>query len=96
MAVCQNGVTMEYNKELGLRLKKVEGQIRGVEKMLEESRNCVDIIQQLQASQSAISSTNQLIIRQYLSQCLKDGINNSDQEKINELSKLFSLLEIKE
>jgi DNA-binding FrmR family transcriptional regulator len=96
LSVCQNGVTMEYNKELSLRLKKVEGQIRGVEKMLEENRNCVDIIQQLQAAQSAISSTNQLIIRQYLTQCLKDGINKSDQEKIYELSKLFSLLEIKE
>ena len=66
MAVCQNGVTMEYNKDLSLRLKKVEGQIRGVEKMLEESRNCVDIIQQLQAAQSAISSTNQLIIQAIL------------------------------
>ena len=96
MAVCQNGVTMEYNKDLGLRLKKVEGQIRGVEKMLEESRNCVEIIQQLQAAQSAISSTNQLIIRQYLSQCLRDNGINTDQDKINEFSKLFSLLEIKE
>ena len=96
MAVCQNGVTMEYNKDLGLRLKKVEGQIRGVEKMLEESRNCVEIIQQLQAAQSAISSTNQLIIRQYLSQCLRDNGVNKDQDKINEFSKLFSLLEIKE
>jgi DNA-binding FrmR family transcriptional regulator len=96
LAVCQNGVTMEYNKDLTLRLKKVEGQLHGVLKMLEDRRNCVDIIQQLQAAQSAISSTNQLIIRQYLSQCLKEGINNSDLEKINELSKLFSLLEIKE
>jgi DNA-binding FrmR family transcriptional regulator len=96
LAVCQNGVTMEYNKDLGLRLKKVEGQIRGVEKMLEESRNCVEIIQQLQAAQSAISSTNQLIIRQYLSQCLRDNGVNTDQDKINEFSKLFSLLEIKE
>jgi DNA-binding FrmR family transcriptional regulator len=87
---------MEYNKDLGLRLKKVEGQIRGVEKMLEESRNCVEIIQQLQAAQSAISSTNQLIIRQYLSQCLRDNGVNTDQDKINEFSKLFSLLEIKE
>ena len=87
---------MEYNKDLGLRLKKVEGQIRGVEKMLEESRNCVEIIQQLQAAQSAISSTNQLIIRQYLSQCLRDNGINTDQDKINEFSKLFSLLEIKE
>jgi len=96
LAVCQNGVTMEYNKDLSLRLKKVEGQIRGVEKMLEESRNCVDIIQQLQAAQSAISSTNQLIIRQYLSQCLRDDVRNTDQDKINELSKLFTMLEIKE
>jgi DNA-binding FrmR family transcriptional regulator len=87
---------MEYNKDLGMRLKKVEGQIRGVEKMLEESRNCVEIIQQLQAAQSAISSTNQLIIRQYLSQCLRDNGVNTDQDKINEFSKLFSLLEIKE
>lgn len=96
LAVCQNGVTMEYNKDLTLRLKKVEGQLHGVLKMLEDKRSCVDIIQQLQAAQSAISSTNQMIIRQYLSQCLKDGINNSDQENINEISKLFSLLEIKE
>ena len=60
--------------------------------MLDDSRNCMDIIQQLQAAQSAISSTNQLIIRQYLSHCLREDTHNSDQDKINELSKLFSLL----
>jgi DNA-binding FrmR family transcriptional regulator len=87
---------MEYGKDLGLRLKKVEGQIRGVEKMLEEQRSCVDIIQQLHAAQSAISSTNQLIIRQYLSQCLRDNGHPDDPDKINEMSKLFNMLEIKE
>jgi DNA-binding FrmR family transcriptional regulator len=83
---------MEYNKDISLRLKKVEGQIRGIQKMLDENRNCMDIIQQLQAIQSAVSSTNQLIIKQYLSNCFKDSNLGSDQEKLNEVSKLFALI----
>ena len=82
---------MEYNKDISLRLKKVEGQIRGIQKMLDEDRNCVDVIQQLQAIQSAISSTNQLIIKQYLSNCFKDS-NLDSEEKINEVSKLMALI----
>ncbi len=82
---------MEYNKDISLRLKKVEGQIRGIQKMLDEDRNCVDVIQQLQAIQSAVSSTNQLIIKQYLSNCFKDS-NLDSEEKINEVSKLMALI----
>ncbi len=83
---------MEYNKDISLRLKKVEGQVRGVQKMLDENRNCMDVIQQLQAIQSAVSSTNQLIIKQYLSNCFNDSNLGTDQEKLNEVSKLFALI----
>jgi DNA-binding FrmR family transcriptional regulator len=84
---------MEYDQDLTLRLKKVEGQIRGIQKMLEDNRDCMDVIQQLQAVKSAINSTNQLIIKQYLNKCINDGSINSGQDKINELLKLLTWIE---
>jgi DNA-binding FrmR family transcriptional regulator len=84
---------MEYDQDLTLRLKKVEGQIRGIQKMLEDNRDCMDVIQQLQAVKSAINSINQLIIKQYLNKCINDGSIYSGQEKINELLKILTWIE---
>lgn len=84
---------MEYDQDLTLRLKKAEGQIRGIQKMLEEERDCLDVIQQLQAVKSAINSTNQLLIKHYLVKCMNSSTVNTDQENLNNLSKLISWIE---
>lgn len=53
------------------RLRRLEGQVRGVERMIEEGRDCEDIITQLRAVRSAIESVGTLILRNYMKICFK-------------------------
>ncbi|PEX82414.1 metal-sensitive transcriptional regulator, partial [Bacillus cereus] len=63
---------MEYKKNTKNRLKRIEGQIRGVLRMMEEDKDCKDIVTQLSASRSAIDRTIGLIVAENLEQCLRD------------------------
>lgn len=54
------------------RLRKIEGQVRGVQAMLEEERECREIMQQLTAIHSAVQSTSRVFFRDYASMCLAE------------------------
>ena len=55
------------------RLKKVEGQIRGVQRMIEEGRDCESILQQLTAVRSAVHTASLALARAYATQCLVEA-----------------------
>lgn len=57
-------------EDLQKRLKRIEGQVRGVQRMLDEDRDCHEIIQQLAAIRSAVQGASLLFMRQYASDCL--------------------------
>ncbi|MDR7074698.1 MULTISPECIES: metal-sensitive transcriptional regulator [Bacillales] len=69
---------MEYTQEMKNRLKRIEGQIRGVLRMLEEEKDCKDVITQLSASRTAIDRTIGLIVGTNLEQCLRDQMEKGD------------------
>ena len=81
-----------HSKELP-RLKKIEGQIRGIHKMIEEKRYCVDILQQLGAVKSAINSLQANLLETHLNSCIKESLqlkNEKDiEEKLAELKDIF-------
>jgi len=54
------------------RLKRIEGQVRGIEKMIEDSRDCESIITQLGAVRSAIESVGALLLRNYMRICFNN------------------------
>jgi DNA-binding FrmR family transcriptional regulator len=54
------------------RLKRIEGQVRGIRGMLNEERDCQDIMQQLTAIHSAIQSTSRIFLQDYAATCLAD------------------------
>ena len=54
------------------RLKRIEGQIRGVQAMLEEERDCREIMQQLGAIHSAVQSTSRVFLQDYATACLTE------------------------
>ncbi len=54
------------------RLKRVEGQVRGIQKMIENSRDCESVITQLAAARSAIDGVGGIILRNYMKICFKD------------------------
>ncbi|MBI2831282.1 MAG: metal-sensitive transcriptional regulator [Chloroflexi bacterium] len=57
--------------EINARLKKIEGQIRGIQKMVTDERDCVDIMMQLAATKSALQSVAGMVLRNYTSICLE-------------------------
>ena len=53
---------MEYNQDMKNRLKRIEGQVRGVLRMMEEGKDCREVITQLTASRSALDRTIGLVV----------------------------------
>ncbi len=64
------------------RLKKIKGQIDGIEKMIHERRYCVDILTQLKASSSALRSVEGVILKRHLRGCVQDALMLKDQDQI--------------
>ncbi len=60
----------EAKDKLIQRLRRVEGQIRGVESMLDEERDCQEILQQLSAIRSAVQSASRIFLQEYATTCL--------------------------
>jgi DNA-binding FrmR family transcriptional regulator len=75
----------EAKQDLGKRLRRLEGQVRGVQKMLDEDRDCQEIVQQLAAIRSAAHQISLLLVRSYAAECLMDGSRRTAQQAINEL-----------
>ena len=64
-------------EELQKRLRRIEGQVRGVQKMIDEDRDCHEIIQQLAAIRSAVQGASMMFMKQYASDCLM-SVDRSD------------------
>jgi DNA-binding FrmR family transcriptional regulator len=68
--------------DLTKRLRRIEGQVRGVTKMVEDDRDCREIIQQLAAIRSAANQVSLLVARSYASQCLCEPLEDDDRESV--------------
>ena len=68
----------ELRADLLLRLKKVNGQVNGISKMVEQDRYCADVLQQLAAAQSALEAISRKVARNYLERCVTDAVNHGD------------------
>ncbi|SFL90511.1 DNA-binding transcriptional regulator, FrmR family [Gracilibacillus orientalis] len=63
---------MEYNDQMKNRMKRIEGQVRGLMKMMEEQKDCRDVVTQMSAVRSALDRTAALIVSTNLEQCIRD------------------------
>lgn len=84
--------TAQQKKTLTNRLKRLEGQIRGLEKMIEDDAYCNDILQQSMSVSSAIDGFNQELLGYHLKGCVTEGIKNNDEEIVDELLKTMRKL----
>jgi DNA-binding FrmR family transcriptional regulator len=64
-----------------VRLKTVEGHIRGIERMLESDAYCIDVIQQIQAVQSALNKISAIILDEHLNSCLIKAVRGDDPDE---------------
>ena len=81
--------TQEEVKRLTNRLKRIEGQIRGIEGMLEKDAYCPDIMIQVSAVNSALNSFNKELLAQHIRTCVADDIRAGKDETIDELVKVL-------
>ena len=63
------------------RLKRVDGQIKAIDRMIEQDVPCVDIIIQINAAKTALHKIGQVVLEGHLNHCVKDGIEHGDAEK---------------
>jgi CsoR family transcriptional regulator, copper-sensing transcriptional repressor len=75
------------------RIRRIRGQLDGVERMIEDRRYCPDIIIQVQAIRSALSALESKLLEEHLQSCVKDAFLSSDDKnknsKIEEILKLI-------
>ena len=84
--------TEEEKKILLTRLKKAEGQIRGIEKMITEDAYCPDILVQVSAVTSALNSFNKELMACHMRSCVTEDIRAGKDEAIDEFVKIIQKL----
>jgi DNA-binding FrmR family transcriptional regulator len=76
------------------RLSRIEGQVRGVARMVDEDRYCIDILTQVQAVRAALSRVETEMLRDHLGHCIEAAINGGDAvEQRRKAGELIELLE---
>lgn len=71
----------EKRERLLTRLRRIEGQIRGLQRMVSEDRYCGDILDQVHSVQKALRSVARVITRNHLETCVTDALRSGDEEK---------------
>jgi DNA-binding FrmR family transcriptional regulator len=79
------------HKEHLINLKKIEGQVRGLQSMIDDEKYCIDILNQLKAVKNALVSVEGKILKNHLKACVKDSLseNASFDDKVNEIVNLL-------
>jgi DNA-binding FrmR family transcriptional regulator len=84
----------ENKPKLLNRLSRVEGQVRGIARMVEEGRYCIDILTQLQAVRAALIKVETEMLKDHLGHCIEGAIVSGDRdEQRRKASELIELLE---
>lgn len=79
-------------KSLTNRLNRIEGQVRGINKMLEDEAYCTDILTQVSAVQSALNSFSKEILEEHVRTCVVNDIRDGKEEVIDDLLKTIRKL----
>ena len=76
------------------RLNRIEGQVRGIARMVEEDRYCIDVLTQLQAVRAALARVETEMLKDHLGHCIEGAIVSGDKdEQRQKASELIALLE---
>ncbi|MAC57838.1 MAG: transcriptional regulator [Novosphingobium sp.] len=83
----------ETRKATVNRLRRIEGQVRGLAQMVEDQRYCMDILHQIQAVKSALGKVESAVLKDHAACCVAEAIHSGDmseqQQKFSELIELF-------
>ncbi len=83
----------QTKRRMLLRLRRIEGQVRGLQRMVEEERYCPDVLEQLSAVHESLRAVGQLLLRNHLEHCATNAIRSGDPARAartyEELTALF-------
>ena len=81
------------HKQIERLLKTARGQLDGILKMVEEDRYCLDVSNQLMATQSILKKANRMVLKAHMNSCVRQAVASGDpEEKLNELAVLLDKL----
>ncbi len=84
----------DTREQVALRLRRIGGQVRGLERMVAEPRLCVDLLNQISAVQAALKSVGEEILRFHVQRCVPGSfarrLRRNERARLEELEKIFS------
>lgn len=83
---------MDYNDQIKNRVKRIEGQLRGILRMMEEQNDCKDVITQLSAARTAIDRTIGVIVSSNLVECVRQADENGEKNAEDLIKEAVQLL----
>jgi len=86
-------MTPQTKKHASTRLRRVAGQIEGIQRMVEEDRYCVDVLHQISAARAALAKVSKLLLESHINTCVRSAFDSDDhrdrEAKVEELLGIF-------
>jgi DNA-binding FrmR family transcriptional regulator len=87
-------MTPETRKNARSRLARIEGQVRGLVRMVDDDRYCIDVITQLQAVRAALARVERLVLQDHVGHCVADAAASGDEvERGRKIEELITVLD---
>ena len=71
----------ETKEDMLKRLRRIEGQVKGIQRMIEDEKYCIDILTQVAAIRAAINKVGSLILEKHSMTCIQNAVSSEDKEK---------------
>lgn len=82
----------EIKSSVAKRLNRIEGQVRGLSRMVEDDRYCIDVVTQISAVRAALRRVEEEVLRDHVSHCVEHAINSGD--KADQRAKIAELMAV--
>jgi CsoR family transcriptional regulator, copper-sensing transcriptional repressor len=76
-----------------IRLNRIEGQIRGIRRMVQEQRRCIEILQQLAAAEAAMNRISVTLLKAHVDTCVPEGVGQGEPERSKQLAELVDIFD---
>ena len=80
-----SSLCQDEKKDLIVRLRRIEGQVRGLQRMIEEDQYCVDVLTQVVSVRGALKKVALKVLQEHINGCVQSSLQNDDEEIIDEL-----------
>lgn len=89
----ESQVIPEAKKDAALRLKKIAGQVSGIQRMIDEDKYCVEILTQIAAARAAMDRVGLIVLKSHLESCVAEAVReNRTNEAVEEVHKVLQKL----